>query len=138
MKILSVFFGIFFTISLCLIGCASINSMSLTCDDLRQQKNISRQIDVNLGDTFTVELCSNPSTGFRWLDSANISDHSIVQQVDHKNIAPSKAMPGAPGQQVWTFKALRKGTAQITNEYSQSWSGGQESAWKFALGVMVK
>jgi predicted secreted protein len=112
--------------------------MSLNCDDLRQQKNISKQIEVNIGDTFTVNLCSNASTGFRWLDSANISDKTIVQQIDHKNVAPSKAMPGAPGQQAWTFEALKKGTAQITNEYSQPWSGGQKSAWNLILNVMVK
>ena len=138
MKILSVFIGLFFTMSLCLIGCSSINSMGFNCEELRQQKNISKQIEVNIGDTFTVNLCSNASTGFRWLDSANISEKTIVQQIDHKNVAPSKAMPGAPGEQVWTFKALRKGTTQIINEYSQTWSGGQKSAWNLILNVMVK
>lgn len=138
MKVLSVFIGLFFTMSLCLIGCSSINSMGFNCDELRQQKNISKQIEVNIGDTFTVNLCSNASTGFRWLDSVNISDKIIIQQIDHKNVAPSKGMPGAPGEQIWTFKALRKGTAQITNEYSQPWSGGQKSAWNLTLNVMVK
>jgi predicted secreted protein len=138
MKILSVFIGLLFTISLCLIGCSSMNSMGFNCDELRLQKNISKQIEVNVEDTFTVNLCSNASTGFRWLDSANISDQTIVKQIDHKNIAPSKAMPGAPGQQVWTFKALKKGTVQITNEYSQPWSGGQKSAWNLTLDIMVK
>jgi predicted secreted protein len=138
MKILSVFIGLLFTISLCLIGCSSMNSMGFNCDELRLQKNISKQIEVNVEDTFTVNLCSNASTGFRWLDSANISDQTIVKQIDHKNIAPSKAMPGAPGQQVWTFKALKKGTVQITNEYSQPWSGGQKAAWNLRLDIMVK
>lgn len=138
MKILSAFVGLFFIISLFLIGCSSINSMTLNCDELRQQKNISKQIEVNIGDTFTVNLCSNASTGFRWLDSANISDKTILQQIDHKNVPPSKAMPGTPGQQVWTFKALKKGTVQITNEYSQPWPGGQKSAWNLTLDIMVK
>jgi predicted secreted protein len=138
MKILSVFIGPFFTMSICLTGCASINSVGFNCDELRQQKNISKQTEVNIGDTFTVNLCSNASTGFRWLDSANISDKTIIQQIDHKNVAPSKAIPGAPGEQVWTFKALIKGTVQITNEYSQPWAGGQKSAWNLILNVMVK
>ncbi len=123
---------------LLLFGCSTMNSMGFGCDELRQQKNMSRQIKVNMGDAFTVDLCSNASTGFRWLDSAKISDKTIVQQIDHKNVAPSKPMPGAPGQQVWTFKALRKGTAQITNEYSQPWAGGQKSAWTLTLDVMVQ
>jgi predicted secreted protein len=138
MKVLSVFISLFFTMSLYLISCSSINSISFNCDELQQQKNISKQIEVNMGDTFTVNLCSNASTGFRWLDLANISEKTIVQQIDYKNIAPSKAMPGTPGEQVWTFKALKKGTAQITNEYSQPWSGGQKSAWNLILNVMVK
>jgi predicted secreted protein len=138
MKILSIFIGLLFTMSLCLTGCSSMNSIGFNCDELRQQRNINKQIEVNPGDTFAVNLCSNASTGFRWLDSANISDQDIIQQIDHKDVSPSKAMPGAPGQQVWTFKALRKGTAQITNEYSQPWPGGQKSAWKLTLDVMVK
>jgi inhibitor of cysteine peptidase len=130
--------GLLFGMSLFLMGCSTMNSMGFGCDELRQQKNMSRQIKVNMGDTFAVNLCSNASTGFRWLDSANISDKTIVQQIDHKNVAPSKPMPGAPGQQVWTFKALRKGTAQITNEYSQPWSGGHKSVWNLTLDVMVQ
>jgi predicted secreted protein len=133
-----VFIGLFFTMSLFLVGCSSINAVSLSCDDLRQQKNISKQIEVNVGDVFTVNLCSNASTGFRWLDSANISDKTIVKQIDHKNIASAKAIPGVPGQQVWTFEALQKGTVQITNEYSQHWSGGQKSSWSLILNVIVK
>jgi predicted secreted protein len=138
MKILSVFIGLFLTMSICLAGCSSMNSIALHCDELRQQKNISRQLEVDKGDTFTVNVCSNASTGFRWLDSANISDETIVQQIDHKNVSSSKAMPGAPGEQIWTFKAFKKGTAQITNEYSQPWPGGQKSAWNLILNVTVK
>lgn len=137
MKILSLFIGLFFIMSQLLTGCSTINSMSINCNDLRQQKNIIKQIEVNAGDKFTVNLCSNASTGFRWLDSANISDKTIVQQIDHINIAPSKAMPGAPGQQAWTFESLKKGTVQITNEYSQPWSGGQKSLWNLKLNVIV-
>jgi predicted secreted protein len=138
MKILFVFIGLMFTMPLCLSGCSSMNSMSYSCNELLQQQEISRRIELDPGDTFTVNLCSNASTGFKWLDSANISDQTIVRQIDHKFVAPAKAMPGAPGQQVWTFKAFRKGTAQITNEYSRPWPGGEKSAWKFALDVMVK
>jgi len=138
MKRLSVLIGLLFCMSLFFMGCSTMNSMGFGCDELRQQKKMSRQIEVNTGDTFTVNLCSNASTGFRWSDSAKISDKTIVQQTDHQYVAPSKPMPGAPGQQVWTFKALRKGTAQITNEYSQPWAGGQKSVWTLTLDVMVQ
>lgn len=138
MKILLGFISLLFTVTLCFPGCSSINSMSVNCDELLQQKNISKQIEVNAGDTFSVDLCSNVSTGFSWLDTANISNKTLIEQISHKRVAPLKNMPGAPGQQVWIFKALKNGTALITNEYSQPWSGGQKSAWNFMLDVKVK
>lgn len=138
MKMSSVPAGLIAATLLFLVGCSSMNAVSLSCDDLRRQKNISKQIAVNTREAFTVNLCSNASTGFRWQDSANISDKTIVRQIDHKHIAPAQAMPGAPGQQTWTFEALRKGTVQITNEYGQPWPGGEKSAWKLILNVLVK
>jgi inhibitor of cysteine peptidase len=88
-------------------------------------------------------LCSNPSTGFGWPESAQISDLTIVQQTDHKYVAPQtegSATPatGTPGQEVWTFKALKKGTSTIYVEYSRPWEGGEKGEWTFRLTLVVK
>lgn len=100
-------------------------------------------VEVGAGDTLTVTLCSNPSTGFSWPESAQISDQTIVQQTDHKYVAPETeagATPvvGAPGTEVWTFKALKKGTSTIYVEYSRPWEGGEKGEWTFRLTVVVK
>lgn len=127
------------------IACSQANpsakSVEVSCDDFSASKNITEQLEVTAGDTFTVVLCSNATTGFSWSESAQISNSSIVEQVSHKYIAPvsgKEPLAGAPGQEVWTFKALKAGTSTISMEYSRPWEGGEKAEWTFELTLVVK
>ena len=94
-----------------------------------------------VGDSFTVTLCSNPTTGFMWSESAQISDQTVLQQTDHQLVMPESEPPpppGTPGQEVWTFQALNKGETTVSMEYSRPWEGGEKGNWTFALTVVVK
>ena len=99
-------------------------------------------MEVAVGDSFTVTLCSNPSIGLRWAELAEISDQTVVEQVDHKYVAPSEKRgpppPGTPGEEVWAFKALKEGKSAISLEYDQPWEGGTKADWTFVLTVAVK
>jgi len=120
---------------------SSAKSVEVSCDDFSASKNISKQLEIASGDTFTVVLCSNATTGFNWSESAQISDSSIVEQTSHKYNAPASETPplaGAPGQEVWTFKALKAGTSTISMEYGRPWEGGEKGEWVFALTIVVK
>jgi inhibitor of cysteine peptidase len=123
-----------------LVACAPAgNSVTVSCDDFGNQNNITRQLTVSSGSSFTITLCSNATTGFSWLESAQISDPTVLKQVNHERIAPeSTGLVGAPGNEVWTFNALKKGTSNIDLQYSQPWEGGQKGAWTFKLAVTVK
>ena len=59
-------------------------SVEVSCDDFYQQQHISKEVEVAVGGTMTVTLCSNPSTGFIWSETAQISDQGVLQQTDHK------------------------------------------------------
>ena len=129
--------------SLSLFACASEVSVEVSCDDFMKQHHISKEVEVAAGDSFTVTLCSNPTTGFEWLESAQISDQTILRQMGHKFIAPEgegdkPPAPGTAGKEVWTFKALKKGTSTISLEYSRPWEGGEKGTWTFYLTVVVK
>lgn len=116
-------------------------SIEVSCDDFISTKHISQKIKVNVGDSLKVVLCSNPSTGFQWSETAEISDQNILEQVDHKLVMPESEPlppPGTPGQEVWTFSALNKGKSTISLEYSQSWEGGEQGEWTYTLTVTVK
>ena len=97
---------------------------------------------IAVNSSLIVTLCSNPSTGFEWSDSAQISDQTVLQQIDHK-FEPAEGrdkLPplGAPAQETWTFKALKRGTSAISLEYGQPWEAGAKAAWTFVLTVVVK
>jgi len=132
-------------ISLCLFACSPAPkqvSVEASCDDFYERQAISKEVEVAVDGSLTVTLCSNPSTGFEW-ESARISDQTVLQQVDHKFEAPEATgdgppPPGAPGKEVWTFQALKKGESTISMEYSRPWEGGEKAEWTFVLTVVVK
>jgi inhibitor of cysteine peptidase len=120
-------------------SCAPAASVDVSCDDFGTQQHISKEVTSAVGDSFTVTLCSNATTGFQWSESAQISDPTVIQQMDHKILSPdNEGLVGAPGKEVWTFKALKKGTSTISLEYSRPWEGGEKGEWTFNLTVVVK
>ncbi|TRZ93294.1 MAG: hypothetical protein D4R82_05315 [Dehalococcoidia bacterium] len=119
-----------------LSGCGKPAILNIECDEFMEQKNVSRQIEIWPAYAVTVYLCSNPSTGFSWSESAVISDQSVIQQKHHEFIAPEDPRPGAPGQEMWQFRTLEKGTSTIKMEYSRP--GEDEPEWTFTLTVIAK
>ena len=116
-------------------------SVEVSCDEFMAVQDISQELEVNVDDSFIVTLCSNPTTGFQWSETAQISDQTVLEQVDHKFVSPESEPPpppGTPGQEIWTFKALEEGTSTISMEYSQPWEGGEKGEWTFELTVVVK
>ena len=123
-----------------LLGCAVASeqgSINLTCDDFMSQKHIIGQLSVNAGNSFTVTLCANPTTGFQW-ESAVITDPSVLTETNHQFFGPEdENLVGAAGRDVWTFKALKKGTSNISIAYSRPWEGGEKGEWTFTAAVTV-
>jgi hypothetical protein len=87
-----------------LFGCAVASeqgSINLTCDDFMSQKHILGELSVKAGDSFTVTLCANPTTGFQW-ESAVISDPSVLTETNHQSgqrvetSGPSRRLRKAP------------------------------------------
>ena len=131
-------------ISLCLFACVPTPkqvSVDVSCGDFMKLQHISQEVEVAADGSLTITLCSNPTTGFLWVESAQISDQTVLQQTDHKLVVPGPEPPpppGTPGTQVWTFKALKKGESTISMEYSRPWEGGEKGEWTFVLTVVVK
>ena len=111
------------------------------CDEFYNNKHISDTIEVNAGDRLTVVLCSNPTTGFRWDEEAQVSDSSVLKQEVHEFVGPESEPPpppGTPGLESWTFQTLEPGTSTISVEYGRPWEGGEKGEWTFTLEVTVK
>jgi inhibitor of cysteine peptidase len=141
MKVKLVVLGLLALMSLSLLACTAVaaaDSVAVSIDDFGNQNNITREITVSAGGSFKISLESNATTGFSWPEQAEIGNTAIVEQTGHEFIAPAGDLMGAPGKEVWTFKALEKGTTVIAMQYSRPWEGGEQGAWTFNLTVTVK
>ena len=131
-------------VSMLLVACASPDQkawVEVSIEEFNNNQHISQMLDVQAGETFEVKLGSNPTTGFQWSEEAQISDTAITIQEGHEFIGPESEPPpppGTPGQEVWTFKALKKGSSTIYLEYSRPWEGGEKREWTCTVNVVVK
>lgn len=125
------------------LGCSLLakqKSVAVSCADFYNQHHITRQVSVAVGESFAVRLCSNVTTGFKWSESAQMSDESVLQQTSHDFDAPQgyTDIAGAPGMENWTFRAVNTGISNVFLEYGQPWEGGEKAEWTFNLSVSVE
>ena len=113
--------------------------IEISCDEFGAQKHITKEVEISNPSSQIVILCANPTTGFQWTETAQISDETVIYQYEHNFVPPDEEdVVGAPGKDVWTFKTLKEGTSTITFDYSRPWEGGEKGEWTFTLVVIVK
>jgi len=111
----------------------------LTVDDFSKQHHCSLVASIEEGENISVTLGSNPSAGFKWPDIAQIHNQDVIKQLDHKYVEPEQAgFVGASGKEVWTFKALKKGTTTISMEYRRPWENAEEAEWTFIAIITIE
>jgi inhibitor of cysteine peptidase len=96
------------------------------------------RVEMAVGDTLTVTLESNPTTGFVW----TLADpEGMLEVVSNEYVMDPTGFdpppPGLGGVEVWTFKALRTGETTISMEYSRPWDGGEETVETFDFRVVI-
>ena len=99
----------------------------------------SPNINASAGDEFIIQLDSNQTTGFQWGVAGSL-DPSVVKKVSSKYVPdanPSGKM-GAGGKELWTFKAVKAGTATIAMTYTQPFDKGATPAETATFKVTVK
>lgn len=80
------------------------------------------------GDRFTIELPSNPTTGYKWQLAQPLAVKSIVG-ISKSEYKPKKTgLIGSGGTQVFTLRARRQGTIHIIFEYKRPWEKDTEPA----------
>jgi len=111
----------------------------LTCEMFQEQPHQTGDIVLDVGDTLKVILCSNRVTGFKWSESPEISDSDVLKKDDHEFVPPeTNNIAGGAGEEIFIFKARKKGVSTIHFEYSRSWEGEEEAEWTFDLEVQIR
>lgn len=93
-------------------------SMSISADSANAEK-----VRVRNGNNFTVKIGSNPTTGYSWRLAGPI-DKTHIKFIGSSFEVSRKDLAGAPGKEILSFKAVRKGTSIIRLEYVRPWEKG--------------
>jgi len=67
------------------------------------------------GQTFVIELESNPTTGYEWTAEDNPNAEFVKS-----SMVTSSTLPGAPGMQRLTFEATKTGSSTLVLNYARS------------------
>lgn len=112
--------------------------IEFTYDQLLNQKNITKEVEVTFPGSLILTLGSNQTTGFQWQENAKIGDTGVLSQYSHQFVEPQSGLIGAAGKEVFVFKTLAKGTSTIQLQYSRPWEGGEKAEWTIDLTLVVK
>lgn len=102
------------------------------------EKDSGRTLHLDKGDTFTVQLVSNPTTGYLWKLGVPPYDESVMIMRGDRYIQPDEQLCGAPGKRSLTFLAEGSGRTGLRLVYVRPWEKNQPPAKEFNLMVIVK
>lgn len=103
-------------------------SVNLTAEDS------GRTVELEPGDRLVVTLGSNASTGFRWV-LATEPEREVLSLDGSEYVETETDLVGAPGQEVWTFRAEGEGETSLVLRYERS--SGETAGEPFELTVLV-
>jgi inhibitor of cysteine peptidase len=92
-------------------------------------------IEANVGDTFTIRLESNATTGYEW--TIEVPAGGTVQLVSDTYEAPDSDLVGAGGFQVFELQATASGEAVLSLSYAQPFDPESEPADTRTFNVTV-
>ena len=126
-----------YLIGLLILTLAVANSQGTTnmSEKTEEYLNPGEPIKVKAGQIFAVRMESNPTTGYGWQLSKTLDNNIVL--VTNAYIPPDSKLIGAGGHEVWTFKAIELGPAEISLKYVRSWEKNQPARTNVFM-VIVK
>lgn len=97
------------------------------------EESDGKEIALPVGETLTVTLAENPTTGYLW---RLVSDGAPACQLLRDAFEPGKDLPGSPGAHHWVFRAEAPGAGLIELQLSRSWHS-TASIRSFGLTLLV-
>jgi len=111
-------------------GCAAQTALALEAKDDRNQ------ITLQKGQTLTVKLEGNPTTGHTW--EMVEPEEAILRQVGEPEFNADSEPLGAPGTLTLRFEALEAGQMDLRLVYHRPWETGVEPLETFTVQVTVQ
>ena len=115
-------------------GCAATSPAPTHCE--LTAKDDGRQLRLALGDVFSVELASNPTTGFHW-QLADAGSSGVLAPAGDEFHAPDTERCGTPGVQKLSFRAAAPGETVLKLVYVRPWEKNRPPMRSFQVTVTV-
>lgn len=109
---------------------SSSSSITTNADGTQVTRTTENGYAMNMaGDTLTLSLKSNPTTGYSWVVSG--LDKTAIDLTNQSYAQDNQSMGGEPmlgvgGTDTFQFKAKKPGQTTFTMTYKQDWKGGDE------------
>lgn len=100
-------------------------------------RKVHKKIEVSTGQEFNVRLKANHTTGYRWIVTQPPSE-SVVTFAWKLYNEPDNQMPGAPGEEIWGFKAVAPGTATLQLSYVRPFEKDAPPAQEATYQIVVR
>jgi len=111
-------------------GCAAESVQALEGED------DGREITLQKGQTVTIKLEGNPTTGYSW--EVVETEGAILQQVGEPEFEAESDLLGAPGTQTLRFEAVETGQMELKLVYQRPWETDVEPVETFTVQVTVQ
>lgn len=110
-----------------------LSSLIFACDNMKhtnpdqvisQDDTIStRHYTANVGDTVTIKIISNPTTGYDWISDldSNYSNVKLVSESFESMSNHNEMLVGAPSVKVLKYVMLQKGEHKAGITYYRAW-----------------
>lgn len=77
----------------------------------------AQTVDTKVGETFTISLKSNPTTGFSWQPEFDSEFLKLVS----RDFRSDSTLPGSPGVEFFEFEAVKQGEVKVKMIYKRPW-----------------
>jgi len=88
-----------------------------------------KRILVKVGESFSLSLRSNPSTGYSW--EATFDENCL--KFEDRSFNPDSSLIGSGGNERFTFRPLRTGKIELVMRYGRPWEEGERESCKITL-----
>ena len=95
-----------------------------------------RTLNLRVGDGVKLSLPENPTTGYRWEFLAKAEPVCVI--VSDAYVSGAEGGIGSGGSHIWVFRAVDRGTGDVSLVYRRPWEKDVAPAQTFRMTVVVK
>lgn len=111
-------------------------SIFLSAGTVLSEGDNGRQMELAKGQTLSLLLSANPSTGYTW--EVSELDAGVMRQAGEPVFQPASDLIGAPGTMTFAFQAVNAGETALKLVYHRPWENKTEPAQTFSIRIVVR